>query len=101
MLNVPPPTNSDSYPIMWQEIEAAVKSPKKGKSAGVDNIQSELVQTGGEAMIDNVTHHLRVDLVDRRVANTLDSVPDHQSLKERQLTTMPKLLFHQPDQSSK
>ena len=29
----------------------AVKSPKKGKSAGMDNIPSELVQAGGEAMI--------------------------------------------------
>ena len=33
-------------------VEAAVKSLKKGKSAGVDNIPSELVQAGGEAMID-------------------------------------------------
>ena len=38
--------------IPWEEVEAAVKSLKKGKSAGVDNIPSELVQAGGEAMID-------------------------------------------------
>ena len=52
VLDVPPPTNSDSYPIMREKVEAAVKSPKKGKSAGVDNIPSELVQAGGEAMTD-------------------------------------------------
>ena len=51
MLDVPPPVNNDSYPILW-EVEAAVKSLQKGKSAGMDNIPSELVQAGGEAMTD-------------------------------------------------
>ena len=51
VLDVPPPINNDSYPIL-REVEAAVKSLKKGKSAGLDNTPSELVQTGGEAMID-------------------------------------------------
>ena len=51
-LDVPPPTNNNSFPILWEEAEAAVKSLKKGKSAGVNNIPSELVQAGGEAMID-------------------------------------------------
>ena len=52
LLDVPPPTNNDGYPILREEVEAAVKSLKKDKSAGVDNIPSELVQAGGEAMID-------------------------------------------------
>ena len=52
VLDVPPPINNDSYPILRQEVQATVKSPKKGKSPGVDNIPSELVQAGGEAMID-------------------------------------------------
>ena len=52
VLDVPLPTNNDSYPILRKEIEATVKSLKKGKSAGVNNIPSELVQAGGEAMID-------------------------------------------------
>ena len=39
-------------PLLREEVEAAVKSLKKGKSAGVDNIPAELVQAGGEAMID-------------------------------------------------
>ena len=52
VLDVPPPINNDSYPILREEVEVAVKSAKKGKSAGVDSIPSELVQAGGEAMID-------------------------------------------------
>ena len=36
-------------------MEAAVKVLKMGKSAGVDNIPAELVQAGGEAMIDILT----------------------------------------------
>ena len=52
VLDVPPRTSNDSYPILWKEVEAAVKSPKKGKSTGVDNIPSELIQAGREAMTD-------------------------------------------------
>ena len=52
VLDVPPPISNDSYPILLEEVEAAVKSLKKGKSVGVDNIPSELVQAGGEAIID-------------------------------------------------
>ena len=51
MLDVPPPINNDSYPILLEEVEVAVKSPKRGKSAGVDNSPFELVQAGGEAII--------------------------------------------------
>ena len=52
VLDVPPPINNDSCPILRDEVEDAVKSPKKSKSAGVDNNPSELVQAGGEAIID-------------------------------------------------
>lgn len=36
-------------------MESAVKSLKKGKSAVVDNISAELIQAGGDAMIDALT----------------------------------------------
>ena len=36
-------------------MEAAIQALKMGKSAGVDNIPTELVQAGGEAMIDILT----------------------------------------------
>ncbi len=51
VLSVPPATHNDNYPILRKEVEAAVKSLKKGKSAGADNFPGELVQAGGEAMI--------------------------------------------------
>ena len=38
-----------------REVEAAVQSLKKGKSAGVDNIPAELVQAGGEDVITTLT----------------------------------------------
>ena len=52
VLDVLPPINNYMYPILREEVEATVKSLKKGKSTGVDNIPSELVQAGGEALID-------------------------------------------------
>ena len=51
-VDVRPPINNDSYPILREEFEAAVRSLRKGKSAGVDTIPSELVQAGGESIID-------------------------------------------------
>ena len=36
-------------------MEIAVASLKKGKSVGIDNISAELVQAGGETMIDVLT----------------------------------------------
>ena len=45
----------DLQPILREEVEIAVASLKKGKSAGVDNIPAELVQAGGETMIDVLT----------------------------------------------
>ena len=54
MLNVPPATNNTNHPILRKEVEAAVKSLKKGKSAGVDNIPAELRQQGREAMVNTL-----------------------------------------------
>ena len=42
-------------PILPEEVELAVASLKKGKSAGVDNIPAELVQACGETIIDVLT----------------------------------------------
>ena len=54
VLTGPHSTNQDDLPILREEVEAAVTSLKKRKSAGVDNIPAELVQAGGEAMIDTL-----------------------------------------------
>ena len=46
VLNVPPATNNANHPIRGEEVEAAVKSLKKEKSTGVDNIPAEVLQLG-------------------------------------------------------
>ena len=51
MLTVPLVTDTDNYPILREEVEAAVKSLEKRKSPGIDNIPGELVQAGGDAVI--------------------------------------------------
>ena len=47
-LTCPQTDTEDDHPVLRREVEAAVESSKKGKSAGVDNIPAELVQAGGE-----------------------------------------------------
>ena len=49
----------DDHPILRREVEAAVQSLKKGKSAGVDNITAELVKAGGEDVITALTKSAR------------------------------------------
>ena len=55
VLDCSQPPEEDLQPILREEVEIAVASLKKGKSAGVDNISVELVQAGGETMIDVLT----------------------------------------------
>ena len=53
-LNHEPP-NEDFQPILRDEVEKAVQTLKKGKAAGVDNIPGELIQAGGDPIIDIYT----------------------------------------------
>ena len=55
VLDCPQIPDEEHHPILREEVEAAIKALKMGKSAGVDNIPAELVQAGGEAMIDILT----------------------------------------------
>ena len=41
--------------ILLENVEIAVAALRKRKSAGVDNIPAELVQAGGETLIDVLT----------------------------------------------
>ena len=50
-----PSQTEDDHPILCKEVEAAVQSLKKGKSAGVNNIPAELDQAGGEDVITALT----------------------------------------------
>ena len=54
-MNCPETDTDNDRPILQKEVEAAVRSLKKGKSAGVDNIPAELVQAGGEDVITALT----------------------------------------------
>ena len=51
VLDCPQTDTEVDYPIIRKEVETAVQSLKKGKSSGIDNIQAELVQAGGEDVI--------------------------------------------------
>ena len=55
VLNCPQIDTEDDDPILRREVEAAVQSLKKAKSAGVDYIPAELVQAGGEDVITALT----------------------------------------------
>ena len=44
VLNCPRTDTEDDHPILRREVDAAVQSLKKGKSAGIDSIPAELVQ---------------------------------------------------------
>ena len=51
VLNCPHTDTENNHLILSKEVETAVQSLKKEKSAGVDNIPAELVQAGGEDVI--------------------------------------------------
>ena len=55
VLDCPQIPDEEHHTILQEEVEAAVKALKMGQSAGVDNIPTELVQAGGEAMTDILT----------------------------------------------
>ena len=55
VLNCPQTDIEDDHPVLRKEVEAAVQSLKKGKSAGVDSIPTELVQAGGKDVITALT----------------------------------------------
>ena len=79
VLDCSQPPEEDLQTILREEVEIAVTSLKKGKSAGIDNIPAELVQAGGETMIDVLTeicNHSPM-LENRRMAYPMDSVADY------------------------
>ena len=55
VLDCSQPPEEDLQPILYEKAEIAVASLKKGKSSGLDNIPAELVQAGGETMVDVLT----------------------------------------------
>ena len=55
VLNSQDSSEVDDFPILREEVEAAIKSLKNGKAAGVDNIPAELIKNGGTTVIDILT----------------------------------------------
>ena len=55
VLDCPQIPDEEYHPVIREEVAAAVKALKMGKSAGVDSIPAELVQAAGEAMLDILT----------------------------------------------
>ena len=55
VLDCPQIQDEEHHPFLREKVEAAVKALKMGKSASMDSIPAELVQAGGEAMIDILT----------------------------------------------
>ena len=96
VLNVPPATNNDNHPILREEVEAAVKTLKKGKSAGVYNILAEMVQAGGEDMISVLLIICNKIWQTGRMSYTMDSVSSHHPPQKGQFTIMPELSHNQP-----
>ena len=69
MLDCSQPPEEELQPIFREEVEIEVASLKKGKSAGVDSIPAELVQAGGETMIDVLTEFCN------RIWRTVNGLP--------------------------
>ena len=55
VLSCPQTDTEDNHHILCKDVEAAVQSLKKGKSAGVKNIPAELLQARGEDVIMALT----------------------------------------------
>ena len=99
VLNCPQTDTEDDHPILRGEVEAAAQSLKKGKSAGVDNIPEELVQTGGEDVITALT----------TICNKIWQTGEwptpwtqcHHTSQERQPAAVPELPNSKPHQSPK
>ena len=69
------------------------------KSAGVENIPAELVQADAEEVI-TADANLQQDMVNMRLANSMDPVLGHHTSQERQPAAAPELTNDQPRQPS-
>ena len=100
-LYCPQTDTEDNYPILCKEVEAAVQSLKKRKSAGVNNIPAELVQGRGEEVITALT--TVCSKIWQTMGNTVDPVLSNYTSQERQPAAVPALpnnLPHRPPKQS-
>ena len=97
VLNCTHTHTEDDHPILRREVEAAVQSLRKGKSAGVDNIPAELCPSRWRGCNHCSHDNLQQDLADRSMANPMDPVLSHHTSQERQPAAVPELPNNQPD----
>lgn len=50
----PPSNESDNFPILLSEVQWAVRKLKSGKAAGSDGIVSEVLQAGGDVLVQEM-----------------------------------------------
>ena len=101
VLNCPQTDTQDDHPILRREVEAAEQSLKKGKSAGINNTQAELVKAGGEDVITTL-----LTICDKIWQTGEWPTPWTQSVvttlpKKRQPAAMPELPNNKAHQSPK
>ena len=96
MLTVPVVTDTDNYPILREEVEAAMKSLKKGRSPRIDNIAKNLVQAEGDAEITTLYKiYSKVYSRQERGPYRGPTLLSHPS-QERQPSTVQELPDNQP-----
>ena len=100
VLNCTQADKDDDHPILRREVEAAIQSLKKGKTAGVNNIPAELVQAGGEDVITSLTTICYM-IWQMGEWPTHGPVLSHHTTQERQPAAVPELPNNKPHQSSK
>ncbi|XP_059807040.1 uncharacterized protein LOC132381556 [Hypanus sabinus] len=49
-------SSNDNFSILWEEVEAAIRSLKNGKAAEIINVSAEWIKHGRETMIDILTN---------------------------------------------
>ena len=96
--NLPPRDGEDSPPVLREEVEAAIRHLKAGKSPGVDNVPSELLKCGGEELAKAMTN-LCQKIWEQRQWPTewTQSLHGDTLTKEGQPQAMPELPYNQPD----
>ena len=56
---------------------AAVRQLKRGKDTGIDNLPGELIQDGGESVIDLLLKICSAIWKNRRMSRTVDTLTDN------------------------
>ena len=91
-----PATDNDNYPILREEVEAAMKS----RGSQQEQTTSQRSWCRGETMISVLLTYLQQDLADRGVAHAVDPISHHHPPQESQHTAIPELSYRQPPEQT-